>query len=60
MYKVVVKDSGKYGNVVAGTRYCLMKRSAKKLAETFASLGCDFSMYKLVRLHGDVFCWNFF
>lgn len=60
MYKVIVKSSGKHNNVVLGARYCLTKRSANKLAKTFTSCECDFDMYKLVRIHGDIFCWSFF
>lgn len=59
MYKVIVKSTGKYNNVALGARYCLTKRSANKLAKTFASCECIFEVYKLVRSHDDIFYWSF-
>lgn len=57
MYKVVVKDHGKYGNVAAGSRYCLTKRSMTKLTNTFKRFECDFQVFKFTHIHGDIFMW---
>lgn len=58
MYKVIIKDSGKYHNVMIGERYCLTKRTAIKLAVMLESVECDYRVAKLVRLYEDVFCWS--
>ena len=58
MYRVIIKSSGKYHNVMMGTRYCLTKRSAINLAVTLDSVECDYSVEKFVRLYEDVFCWS--
>ena len=58
MYRVVVKNRGKHNNVKLGARYCLTKRSVIDLAVTFESFECDYEIEKLVRLHGDIFCWS--
>ncbi len=57
MYKVVVKNHGKWDNVVAGTRYCLTKRSVNRLTDTFKKFECDFQVFKFIHIHGDVFMW---
>lgn len=57
MYKVVVKDRGDYGHVTEGTRYCLTKGSATKLAKTFSDYECDFKIFKFMRIRKDIFMW---
>ena len=58
MYRVVVKDSGKYNNVVLGARYCFTKRSVVSLASHFMANECECKVEKFVRLHSDIFCWS--
>ena len=58
MYRVVVKSKGKYGNVVPGARYCFRKKSVASLIALFTVGECDFTAEKLIRIHGDVFCWS--
>lgn len=58
MYKVIVKSSGKYGNVAFGARYCLTKRTAINLAVMFDSVECDYEVEKFVRLNKDIFYWS--
>ena len=57
MYKVVVTNCGDYGNVVVGSRYCLTKKSASRMAKTFRDYGCDFKIFKFIHIHSDVFMW---
>ena len=58
MYRVVVKSSGKYNNVMLGARYCLTKRSIVSLASQFMEVECECKVEKFVRLHRDIFCWS--
>lgn len=58
MYRVTVKDSGKYDNVVLGSRYCFRKKSAARLIALFTASECDFTIEKLIRISGDTFCWS--
>ena len=58
MYRVVVKTSGKYKNVMPGARYCFTKRSIVSLASHFMSVECECKVEKFVRLHKDIFCWS--
>ncbi len=58
MYRVIVRNSGKYHNVIMGTRYCLTKRPAVNLAVMLDSVECDYRVEKFVRLYEDVFCWS--
>lgn len=58
MYRVVVKDKGKYGNVVPGARYCFRKKSAAHLIALFTETECDFTAEKFIRVSGDTFCWS--
>lgn len=57
MYKIVVKSDGKYHNVVGGARYCLTRKSAKKLIDIFLPYEVNIEVYKLIRLYNDVFYW---
>ena len=57
MYKVTVLTSGKYANVELGERYCLTRKTAIKLANTFLQSGCDITLAKLIRC-GDTFYWS--
>ena len=58
MYRVIVKDRGEYGNVVPGTRYCFRKKSVAELVVIFSERKCDFTVERLVRIHGDIFSWT--
>ena len=58
MYRVVVKDSGKYDNVMLGARYCFRKKSAALLVALFTASECDFTIEKMIRISGDTFCWS--
>lgn len=58
MYRVVVKNKGKYNNVALGARYCFTKRSVIELATHFMSVECECKVEKFVRLHHDIFCWS--
>lgn len=58
MYRVIAKDSGKYGNIVLGARYCFRKKSAAQLVALFTEVGCDFTIEQLVRTSKDIFCWS--
>lgn len=58
MYRVVVKNSGKYNNVTLGARYCFTKRSIVSLASIFMAMECEYKIEKLVRLHHDIFFWS--
>ena len=58
MYRVVVKNRGKYNNVVLGARYCFTKRSIVSLASHFMANECECTVEKFVRLHRDIFCWS--
>lgn len=58
MYRVVVKNRGKYNNVVLGARYCFTKRSIVSLASHFMANECECMVEKFVRLHRDIFCWS--
>lgn len=58
MYKIIIKSSGKYHNARVGERYCITKKSAINLIQTFLDCECDIEVEKFVRLHGDIFCWT--
>lgn len=58
MYRVVVKNRGKYNNVVLGARYCFTKRSVISLAVRFVQSGCVFEVEKFIHLHSDIFIWS--
>ena len=58
MYRIIVRTNGKYHNVMTGYRYCLTKKSAKSLIDTFIDAGCEIGIEKFIRLHHDVFCWS--
>lgn len=58
MYRVVVKNGGKYNNVMLGARYCFTKRSIVSLASQFMANECECSVEKFVRLHSDIFAWS--
>lgn len=58
MYRVIVKDSGKYHNVALGARYCLTKHTAINLAVMFDEVDCIYEVEKLVRLNKDIFYWS--
>lgn len=58
MYRVVVKNGGKYNNVMLGARYCFTKRSVVDLAANFMSVECECKVEKFVRLHSDIFAWS--
>lgn len=58
MYRINVKSSGKYHNVVLGYRYCFRKKTAKGLIDLFSKSKAEFTVEKFVRLTADVFCWT--
>ena len=58
MYRVIVKDSGMYGNVALGTRYCFRKKSVAHLIALFTECDCDFTVEQFIRIHGDTFYWS--
>lgn len=58
MYRVVVKNSGKYNNATLGARYCFTKRSVVDLAAHFMSVECECRVEKFVRLYRDIFAWS--
>lgn len=58
MYRVIVKDSGKDGNVTLGARYCFRKKSIVHLITLFTECDCDFTVEQFIRIHGDIFCWS--
>ena len=58
MYRVIIKNYGKYNNVVPGVRYCFRKKSAAQLIALFTECECDFTIEQIVRISGDIFCWS--
>lgn len=58
MYRINVKSSGKYHNVVLGYRYCFRKKTAKGLIDLFSKCEANFTVEKFVRLTADVFGWT--
>ena len=58
MYRINVLSTGKYNNVVLGPRYCLFKRTAKRLVNEFSEVDCSLKVSKLIRCSDDVFCWS--
>ena len=58
MYRINVLSTGKYNNVVLGPRYCLFKRTAKRLVKEFSEFGCSLRVSKFIRCSDDVFCWS--
>ena len=58
MYRVIIKNRGKYNNVVPGTRYCFRKKSAAQLIALFTECECDLTIEQIVRISGDIFCWS--
>lgn len=59
MYRITVKSRGKYGNVLPGPRYCICKKTAKRLIDLFyVDDKCVITVEKWIRIHGDVFCWT--
>lgn len=58
MYRINIKSSGKYHNVVPGYRYCFRKKTAKGLIDLFSECEVKFTVEKFVRLTKDVFCWT--
>ena len=58
MYRVIVKDSGRYGNTTLGARYCFRKKSVAFLIAMFTECDCDFTVEQFIRIHGDIFCWS--
>ena len=55
MYRVIVKDSGRYGNVTPGAWYCFRKKSVALLIALFTECDCDFTVEQFIRIHGDTF-----
>ena len=58
MYKVEILNTGKYNNVVTGTRYCFTKNSAVEMVALCTKWECDFSVSKFRKLSGFVFSWS--
>lgn len=58
MYRVIVKDKGKYGNIMMGARYCFRKKSVAELIALFTEDECAFTVERFIRIHGDTFCWS--
>lgn len=58
MYRVVVKNGGKYNNVMPGARYCFTKRSVIYLAALFMAVECECEIEKFIRVRHDIFCWS--
>ena len=58
MYRINVLDGGKYNNVKLGFRYCITKKSAKSLIDTFSNSDCNFTVEKFIRIHQDIFAWT--
>jgi hypothetical protein len=58
MYRIDVLSAGKYNNVVLGPRYCLFKRTAKRLVNEFSEVDCSLRVSKFIRCSDDVFCWS--
>ena len=58
MYRITVKTTGKYSNVCVGSRYCLTKKDARKLVNSFFKSECNFTVEKFIRIAGTVFCWS--
>ena len=58
MYRVIVKDSGRYGNIALGARYCFRKKSVVHLIAMFTECDCDFIVEQFIRIHGDTFYWS--
>lgn len=59
MYRIIVKNRGKYNNVTMGCRYCFTKKSAKRLIDLFFTTECDIEVEKLIHIHSDIFCWTY-
>lgn len=58
MYRINVLSSGKYHNVVTGPMYCLSKKDARWLVKTYTESECNFTVEKLIRVTGTIFCWS--
>ena len=58
MYRIDVLSTGKYNNVALGPRFCLFKRTAKRLVDEFSEVDCSLKVSKLIRCSDDVFCWS--
>lgn len=58
MYRINVLTDGKYHNVRDGFRYCFRKKSAIELIDVFMDAGSKITVEKLIRIQGDVFCWD--
>ena len=58
MYKINVKSSGKYNNVVLGERYVFSKRKAKELIEMFVAVECDIEITKFLKC-GNCWMWSY-
>lgn len=58
MYRVIVKNSGRYGNITLGARYCFRKKSVALLIAMFTERDCNFTVEKFIHLNGDIFCWS--
>lgn len=58
MYRITVTTTGKYHNVVTGTRYCFSKKSIKEMVDLFSESKCVFNVEKLVWIFPDVFVWS--
>ena len=58
MYKIDVLSSGKYDNVVVGTRYCLTKRIANDLIKRFLMFNCIITVRKLIKMTTGVYGWS--
>lgn len=57
MYRITVNTPGKYYNVSVGTRYCLTRKTAIRLANLYFGSDCDITIEKFVRC-GSMFCWS--
>lgn len=58
MYRINVLTRGRFNNVKRGSRYCFCKKSAIEMIDTFMNARCEITVEKLIRIHGDIFCWN--
>lgn len=58
MYKVTVKTSGEYNNVVIGSRYCFTKKAVKKLVRLFLDVKYELEVEQFVYIGDGVFLWT--
>lgn len=57
-YRVRVKTSGKYHNIVLGARYFRFQKEADKFVDQLREAGAECVAEKWTRLYFGVYCWS--